>query len=92
MGEKNEDIGDIEITPDMVKKKLENLNRFKGSGPDNIHTHVLRETASPVCSPMSMIFKESLRAVYTLMLPHKKQLILYLTPHTFSGQTDNRFG
>ncbi|CAL4234819.1 unnamed protein product [Meganyctiphanes norvegica] len=58
----NENIGDIEITPEMVKNKLEKLNRFKGSGPDNIHPHVLRETASSVCSPLSMIFKESLRA------------------------------
>ncbi|CAL4065460.1 unnamed protein product, partial [Meganyctiphanes norvegica] len=58
----NDNIGDIEITPEMVKNKLEKLNRFKGSGPDNIHPHVLRETASSVCSPLSMIFKESLRA------------------------------
>ena len=43
-----------------VKKRLETLNRFKGSGPDNIHPHVLKETATSVYVPLSMIFKESL--------------------------------
>jgi len=56
----NESIRDINVTPEMVRDKLEKLNRFKGSGPDNIHPHVLRETAASVCLPLSMIFKESL--------------------------------
>ena len=56
----DENINDIEITPEMVKERLESLNRFKGSGPDNIHPHVLKETASSICVPLSIIFKESL--------------------------------
>ena len=56
----NENINDIVVTPEIVKKRLESLNKFKGSGPDNIHPHILKETASSVCIPLSMIFNESL--------------------------------
>ena len=56
----NENIGDINMSPEVVRKRLEALNRFKGSGPDNIHPHVLKETAASVSVPLSMIFKESL--------------------------------
>ena len=58
----DEDISNIEITAEMVKTKLVGLNRFKGSGPDNIHPHVLKETASSVCFPLSTIFKDSLQS------------------------------
>ena len=54
-------IEDIEITPSMVAKKLEKLNKFKSSGPDNIHPHLLKETADSLGVPLSMIFQESLR-------------------------------
>ena len=54
----NENIGDMNVSPEIVKERLEALNRFKESGPDNIHPHVLKETS--VCVPLSMIFKESL--------------------------------
>ena len=58
----DEDIGDIEVSAEIVKTKLMGLNRFKGSGPDNIHPHVLKETAASVCFPLSNIFKDSLRS------------------------------
>ena len=51
----------IEITPSIVAKKLEKLNKFKSSGPDSIHPHFLKETAYSVSVPLSMIFQESLR-------------------------------
>ena len=57
----DEDISNIEITAEMIKEKLAGLNRYKGSGPDNIHPHVLKETASSVCYPLSTIFKDSLQ-------------------------------
>ncbi|CAL4211378.1 unnamed protein product, partial [Meganyctiphanes norvegica] len=57
----NIDIGNIEVTPEMVKEKLERLNKYKSCGPDNIHPHMLKETASSVCFPLSMIFEESLQ-------------------------------
>ena len=57
----DEEINSIEITAEMIKDKLAGLNRFKGSGPDNIHPHVLKETASTVCAPLSIIFRDSLQ-------------------------------
>ena len=57
-----EKIENIEITPQQVAKKLEKLNKFKSSGPDNIHPHLLRETASTVSEPLSKIFQQSLIA------------------------------
>ena len=56
-----ENIENIEITPQMVTLKLEKLNKYKSSGPDNIHPHLLKETACTVNVPISMIFQESLR-------------------------------
>ena len=35
-------ITNIEITPAMVAKKLEKLNKFKSSESDNIHPHLLK--------------------------------------------------
>ena len=55
-------ITDIVITAEMVAGKLEKLNKFKGSGPDNMHPHLLKETAIPISIPLSMIFQESLRS------------------------------
>ena len=54
------DISNIVITPDIVRKKLEKLNKYKSSGPDNIHPHILREAASSICVPLSMIYEDSL--------------------------------
>ena len=54
-------IRNITITPNMVEKQLDKLNKFKACGPDNIHPHVLKETASAICLPLSIIFNESLQ-------------------------------
>ena len=54
------DISNVEITPDIVRKKLEKLNKYKSSGPDNIHPHILKEAASSICIPLSMIYGDSL--------------------------------
>ena len=50
----NENIGEINVSPEIVKKRLEALNRFKESGLDNIHSHVLKETAASVCNPITL--------------------------------------
>ena len=55
-------ISNIEITAEKVAGKLEKLNKFKGSGPDNMHPHLLKEAAIPISIPLSMIFQESLRS------------------------------
>ena len=38
-------IQDIVVTPEMVAKKLEELQRYKSCGSDDIHSYVLKETA-----------------------------------------------
>ena len=58
-------IGNIEVTPDMVQKQLEKLNKFKACGPDNMHPHILNATASTICYPLSKIFNESLQCEET---------------------------
>ena len=54
------DISNVEITPELVKSKLEKLNKYKSCGPDNIHPHLLKEAAPSLCLPLSIIFKDSL--------------------------------
>ena len=57
----NETIGDIRITAEMVRTKLEQLNPNKSPGHDNIHPFTLRELADIICVPMSMLFNKSLQ-------------------------------
>ena len=53
-------INDLNITPEMVEKKLEKLNIYKSSGPDGIHPHVLQKTAKAMSVPLTHIFQQSL--------------------------------
>lgn len=53
-------IGELKITPEMVKDKLESLNIYKASGPDGIHPHVLQKTANAMSIPLAHIFQQSL--------------------------------
>ena len=53
-------IGELKITPEMVKDKLENLNIHKASGPDGTHPHVLQKTANAMSIPLAHIFQQSL--------------------------------
>ena len=53
-------IGELNITPKMVEKKLEKLNIYKSSGPDGVHPHVLQKTAKAMSTPLAHIFQQSL--------------------------------
>ena len=53
-------LSDVDITADIVKKKLTKLNPNKAPGPDKIHPRVLKETADVISSPLSVIFHKSL--------------------------------
>ena len=51
----------IQITPDLVCKKLERLNPEKSPGHDNWHPYFLREIANVICIPLSFLFNKSLK-------------------------------
>ena len=53
-------IGELNITPEMVKTKLSKLNVNKSCGPDGIHPFVLQKTASEMCIPLALLFQKSL--------------------------------
>ena len=53
-------IGDIDITPELVEKKLKKLNVNKSCGPDGIHPLVLQKTAGDMCTPLALLFQKSL--------------------------------
>ena len=48
------------ITPEIVWKKLVNLDPNKSPGPDKWHPHFLRELANVICIPLSILFNKSL--------------------------------
>ena len=51
---------DITINPTIVKKVLENLNPNKANEPDGISNRILKECASSLSGPLSIIFNKSL--------------------------------
>ena len=45
----------IEITAEMVEKKLKELNENKLSGSDIFHSYVLKETVKEMSEPLAII-------------------------------------
>ena len=56
----NKQIKDIKITPELVEKKLKDLNPHKSCGADGVHSYVLRETAKSMSIPLALIYQKSL--------------------------------
>ena len=52
---------DIEITEEMVKKVLTNLNVNKSAGPDGITPRLLKKCSESLTKPLTMIFRKSLQ-------------------------------
>ncbi len=55
----NSSLKEIIFTPDLVVKKLQNLNSSKTPGLDGFHPRVLKEAASELAVPLSIIFQKS---------------------------------
>lgn len=53
-------LGSIEVTENEVFKALSSLDAYKGAGPDALPSIVLRQCASGLCKPLSIIFQQSL--------------------------------
>ena len=54
-------LSEFDITPEMVKKKLEKLNPSKSPGPDGMHPRVLRELKDQLAESLSQIYRLSLQ-------------------------------
>ena len=63
-------IGDFNITPEMVEKKLSKLNVNKSYGPDGIHPLVLQKLNESICP-------EEWKSVNVTPM-HKKGIYVYL--------------
>ena len=56
-----ETLSTAEITPEIVWRKLVDLNPNKSPGPDKWHPHFLRKLADVICIPLSIILNKSLK-------------------------------
>jgi hypothetical protein len=52
---------DLEITPAMVEKKLRGLNVNKSIGPDEVHPKLLKELATEISEPLSLLYNKSIK-------------------------------
>ena len=57
---KGASITKISITPEAVKKKLQNLDPSKAQGPDGIPSKVLKELSEELSQPLSSLFNLSI--------------------------------
>ena len=55
-----EELNNINITEDMVNKKLKKLKINKSPGPDKLHPRALREMSDAITKPITIIFRTSL--------------------------------
>ena len=54
-----QDLSNVVITPEKVRKKLIKLNPSKSPGHDNWHPYFLRELANTLSVPLPIIFNKS---------------------------------
>ena len=54
-------ISTIDITPDIVREKLQSQNPNKSPGHDNLDPHCMRELTDSISIPLSILFIKSLR-------------------------------
>ena len=54
-------LSNIEITPDLVRTKLNALNPNKSPGQDKWHPYFLKELSETICTPLSILFTKSLK-------------------------------
>jgi ribonuclease P/MRP protein subunit RPP40 len=55
-----EELSNIEITADMVGKKLDKLKTDKSPGPDGMHPKLLYEIRDIIKKPLALLFQQSL--------------------------------
>ena len=60
-GDTYDEIGNLTVTPDVVKKKLLSLNPQKSPGPDGLHPYVLKALADDLAYPLASLYNTSLQ-------------------------------
>ena len=53
-------LSQIKISPEGVRKKLEDLKPDKSPGPDGLHPAMLKRMAGVLCAPLATLFNLSL--------------------------------
>ena len=51
---------DLKITIDAVEKKLSKIDITKSSGPDNLHSRLLKEAKGPIAKALTVIYNNSI--------------------------------
>ena len=59
IGWSNDQVFDIDLDQNKVRKLLLNINSNKASGPDGIHGKILKNCANTLAYPLSLLFKIS---------------------------------
>ena len=57
----DEKLKHIDITPDLVRKHINQLKRNKSPGPDNLGSSLLLDICENIVEPLCIIFERSLR-------------------------------
>ena len=55
------EISHCNINREDVQKKLKNLNQNKSTGPDKLHSRILKELYSVLDKPLAILFKNTLK-------------------------------
>ena len=58
--EKTRALGEVNVTHDVIKKRLMQLSKTKAPGPDEDHPNILREAAEELSEPLLLLFQKSI--------------------------------
>ena len=59
-GQEDEELSDIGISREIVRKEIDRLKKTKSPGPDNIFPRILKECREELSEPIANIFRKSL--------------------------------
>ena len=66
-------LGQLNVTPEMVARKIKAMKDNKSPGVDGIPPKLLMETVEQISIPLARVFNLSLRGIELFLLNGKKQ-------------------